>query len=706
MSRVTRRLLASACLAALITGACSSPTPPAPAPAPAPVAPPPGGPVARDAGFLNDWRPGGNVEDLKRAWYVTPQGSQLIDFDVFMSIARTADNTPFSSRESLESYGFVYQDLGVRQAGLAADVVLPIGMVKDTRGDGDTPLAKHANELTKDFVGLNCSACHTGEMKYNGERFLIHGGQSNLDFERFMSDLAAAVAKTASDAKGAGYLDRMAAKGANEEQARNRLAAAKTRVEGFNERGQVPAGRAAGPGRLDAMTHIMNEAFGDQFADPAQAGGDKNNIKPVIVPVNLPPVWNAARLECVQTNCLARNPLTRNAGEVLGVFGDSETYRDETNRLRVRSTIKFKNVYETEEALDWVESPKWSPKLPAPSGDLAAGQAAFVTHCQSCHAQPYLDRFKAQWNTNGENWNGKDGTVALSPKDLAPHFQSEDTGGKTRYLWRVTPQKFRDVGTDDQFISVHAGRYTTNARATQILDDKVRDVALAKLKAMEPGPLRWLGAHVAELEGRDSTLLAKGALALAFRRAVAGQATAENPLRKKDGSVMTLVLLGGATASATDTYFLDAYPDLKVAAQEREKFGFYRARPQPITFDAMAMYRARPLNGIVFSGPFGHNGAWPTLESVLFTEKRPESFWVGHSEFDPVAGGVDIAKGEAICGGPNPPRMCFKMTTTEHRAGVPDSGNSRSGHAGARFYLGREPSAAEKRAILEYLKSI
>jgi len=701
MSGVARRLLASACLTALVSS-CSSPTPTPPAP----VAPPPGGPVARDAGFLNDWRPGYDVQALKRAWYVTPQGSQLIDFDVFLSIARIADNTPFASRESLESYGFLYQDLGVRQAGLPADVVLPIGIVKDTRGDGDAPLTKHAKELTKDFMGLNCSACHTGELKYNGERFLIHGGPANLDFERFMADLAAAVAKTASDPKAARYLDRMAAKGANEEQARNRLVAAKARIDGFRERGQVPAGREAGPGRLDAMTHIMNEAFGDQLADPAMAGGDKNSLKPVIVPVNLPAVWNAARLECVQTNCLARNPLTRNAGEVLGVFGDSETYQDDEKRWRVRSTVKFKNLYETEEALDWVESPKWSAKLPAPAGDRAEGARAFATHCQRCHTQPYLDSFKAQWNSIGENWNGKSQTGPIPARELAAHFTPEPSGGITRQLWKVERRPVAEVGTDDQFTRVHAARYTTNAKATEILDGKVRDVVVATLAAKEPGPFRWLGAQIAELKGRQRTRLADGAIAFAFKRAVEGQSTAGNPLRKRDGSVMTLVLLGGATASATDTYFLDAYPDVKVAAGEREKFGFYRARPQPITYSEMAVYRARPLNGIAFTAPFGHNGAWPTLESVLFTEKRPESFWVGHGEFDPAAVGVDITKGESICGVPNAPAMCFKMTTTEHRDGVADNGNSRSGHAGARFYQGREPTPAEKRAILEYLKSV
>jgi hypothetical protein len=79
---------------------------------------------------------------------------------------------------------------------------------------------------------------------------------------------------------------------------------------------------------------------------------------------------------------------------------------------------------------------------------------------------------------------------------------------------------------------------------------------------------------------------------------------------------------------------------------------------------------------------------------------------VGNSEFDPYTVGVDIKKGEAICNAPNRPPMCFKVTTTERRPGTNDNGNSRSGHQGARFYGGREPTAEEKRAILEYLKSI
>ena len=137
-------------------------------------------------------------------------------------------------------------------------------MVKDTRGEGHTPLAKHAQDLTRDYVGLTCAACHTGDLRYNGERFLIHAGQSNLDYERFISDLSVAVSKAVQDPKGTGYVARMAAKGADEKTATSRLAAAKQRMDGLRDRGQVPAGREAGPGRIDAVGHILNEVFGHQ----------------------------------------------------------------------------------------------------------------------------------------------------------------------------------------------------------------------------------------------------------------------------------------------------------------------------------------------------------------------------------------------------------------------------------------------------------
>ena len=257
LSRLARISRVAMCLLALTVGACSRPSPPTPTT---------DQPSAPDAGFLNQWREGQDARELARTSYLTPQGSHLLDFDVFMSIPSASDQALFSARANLESYGFLYsdnyEDGGTRQGELANAGALPIGVVKDTRGEGHTPLAKHAQDLTRDYVGLTCAACHTGDLRYNGERFLIHAGQSNLDYERFISDLNVAVSKAVQDPKGTGYVARMAAKGADEKNATSRLAAAKQRMDGLRDRGQVPVGREAGPGRIDAVGHILNEVFG------------------------------------------------------------------------------------------------------------------------------------------------------------------------------------------------------------------------------------------------------------------------------------------------------------------------------------------------------------------------------------------------------------------------------------------------------------
>ena len=90
------------CLLALTVGACSAPTPPTPTMDTS---------RAADAGFLNQWRKGQDARELARTWYLTPQGSHLLDFDVFMSIPSASDQAlSFSDRANLESYGFLYSD--------------------------------------------------------------------------------------------------------------------------------------------------------------------------------------------------------------------------------------------------------------------------------------------------------------------------------------------------------------------------------------------------------------------------------------------------------------------------------------------------------------------------------------------------------------------------------------------------------------------
>ncbi|MDH4066724.1 MAG: hypothetical protein OEW19_20170 [Acidobacteriota bacterium] len=97
-----------------------------------PASTPPATDTARppDARFLNQWRSGRDARELARTWYLTPQGSPRLDFDMLTSIARSSDDALFSARENLESYGFLcpnnYEEIGIRQANLPNGLALSI----------------------------------------------------------------------------------------------------------------------------------------------------------------------------------------------------------------------------------------------------------------------------------------------------------------------------------------------------------------------------------------------------------------------------------------------------------------------------------------------------------------------------------------------------------------------------------------------------
>jgi len=105
-------------------------------------------------------------------------------------------------------------------------------------------------------------------------------------------------------------------------------------------------------------------------------------------------------------------------------------------------------------------------------------------------------------------------------------------------------------------------------------------------------------------------------------------------------------------------------------------------------FRKTAGYTSVPLDGIWLTSPYLHNGSVPTLADLLEpVAQRPTRFWRGYDLFD--AGRVGfVSEGEAA-----------------KRAGtlldVSRPGNSNAGHI-----YGTTLSAEDKRALLEYLKTL
>lgn len=227
--------------------------------------------------------------------------------------------------------------------------------------------------------------------------------------------------------------------------------------------------------------------------------------------------------------------------------------------------------------------------------------------------------------------------------DSAYWTRADDNPGRERYL-KLVVKPISDIGTDER----------------QAADMKARTVRVAASVGL-PDPLPG--------GGRDRTY--------AFGPAL------------------------GASVERVVNRWYDSHG---TSPADRARMNGYR----PNGIRAPLAYKARPLNGIWATAPFLHNGSVPTLWDMLSPyDERPKSFWLGNREFDPVKVGY---RTDPVPGG-------FQLVAAKVGRGgavTPVAGNWNGGHLfdvptprnrGAGI-IGRPLSPAERRALVEYLKSL
>lgn len=107
---------------------------------------------------------------------------------------------------------------------------------------------------------------------------------------------------------------------------------------------------------------------------------------------------------------------------------------------------------------------------------------------------------------------------------------------------------------------------------------------------------------------------------------------------------------------------------------------------QPVEWRGPAKYSARTLKGSWATAPYLHNGSVPTMDDLLKPAKdRPTKFYVGSHQFD-----VE--------------KLGYLSDTTTSPFDTTIVGNSNSGHEGERY--GTQMSADERKDLLEYLKTL
>jgi hypothetical protein len=548
----------------------------------------------------------------QRDWFHhADQGTQTfgIPYAWFMAL----EQPPISSTGSgllsdptyLDRYGFIPDTAPGKSE-------MPIGFAQGgpMRDASGAPWRNPQTKADMTAMGLTCAACHTGRFTYQNTTVLIDGGPALTNLDEFQKGIALALLYTwYLPPRFTRFADRVLGPGASEQaksDLRKQFQPVVTQVEKiirleFNSRCQTTT---EGFARLDALNRIGDVVFAIDLNQPANWVGFS-------APVHFPRIWQASWLEWVQYNGSIEQPMTRNAGEALGVGALLNLTATQSDPFT--STVRPEELFKLEQLLagtpppdatagfNGLRSPKWPATiLPPINADLAAkGAVLYKEICQGCHMAPITD-----------------------PEFWASNEWSQPNSAKERFL------------NLEQIDVMHVG--TDPAEAADMRNRRV---------STPPS----LGITTSEF--------------------------------------------GGALGQVVDMTLAHWYDSQQppISAAVREQMNGNR----PSNVRALLSYKVRPLNGVWATPPYLHNGSVPNLYALLSpVAERPKKFYLGNREYDPV--NVGYVTNE-FSGG-------FAFDTTIR-------GNSNSGHEFSddrrkEGVIGRALSPDERRALIEYLKTL
>jgi hypothetical protein len=320
----------------------------------------------------------------KTAWYTTTQGSRLLPLSWLRALEQPDSDKPFLAPEYIAGFHYLPGPGGSH---------LPIGFTIDDQDDSQLSVTKlrwkEGQSPKEPWAGMNCSACHSNKITYNGKRMRVEGAPTIADFQSFREALDKALDQTWLD-------DQKFARFAKKVLGDDNQGSDKLRGDFESKLGTANATPLRyGFARLDTIGNIFNKVATIMNA-PAQTFHASD------APVSHPFLWNILQLSAVQWNASAPNKpvvrgvnlgaLGRNSGEVIGVFGDVqiELYPLALLRPGYMSSINMVNL-ELERLVRRLRPPAWPSVFPAiDDTKRSAGKRLVAERCAKCHS--HLDR--------------------------------------------------------------------------------------------------------------------------------------------------------------------------------------------------------------------------------------------------------------------------------------------------------------------------
>jgi hypothetical protein len=359
--------------------------------------------IANTVWLDQNWTPN------QRDWYHNAdQGTQTfgIPYEWFIALEQPAPSITapglLSDPKYLDRYGFISSNTN------SGKTELPIGFAHGgTMHNPDgTPWRNPQTGVEQTGVGLTCAACHTGRFTYKNTSVLIDGGPALLNLADFQKGAVLSLLYTRyMPFRFDRFADRVLGPGAGNE-AKSALrkqldlvvsqALVIKRLQDNVKHQTVTEGYA----RLDALNRIGDFVFAvDLLNSP---GFNSANFVGYSAPVHYPRIWNASWFQWVQYNGSIQQPMTRNAGEALGVLAQVNLTSDKQDLYS--SSVRIEQLFEIEQLLagrpptdapfgfKGLTSPKWPEVLPPINTDRAAkGAELYKELCQSCHMAPVTD---------------------------------------------------------------------------------------------------------------------------------------------------------------------------------------------------------------------------------------------------------------------------------------------------------------------------
>lgn len=333
----------------------------------------------------------GLSDEQRGRYYHLSEGGELYPLDWILALETEATGPdgrpqvrPFLA--NVERYGFLPD---AKSAGNPFG--LPVGVSVGRSGISGLLM-----------IGLNCTACHVGELHYQGRALRVDGGPNMVRINQFITDMIDETSATmTSPRRIRRFWQRVRA-------VRRERRAMEASGEAATAPDETLWARAVGlftdnRGLLEARLGVMRtlptiklsitlapdegygrlDAFGMGRAELFGAIG--RNSLPPDAPVSLPHTWGMEYTGWLQWGANTNSVMERNIGQALGVGAtfDPKTYE---------STINLENLHQMEELTYELTPPAWPDFMPpVDPGKAARGEALFRQYCVGCHETFDLD---------------------------------------------------------------------------------------------------------------------------------------------------------------------------------------------------------------------------------------------------------------------------------------------------------------------------